>query len=129
MANNENLLKGHQPTEFQSGREAVENGKKGGKKLGENNELRRSFAALGQAMVNEIVSEEHINKLKERFPTLTHEELTNKVLMLSKQMQKATVDGDSKAFEIIRDTIGEKPIDRTENKDVKEFDENIEYLD
>ena len=111
MANEENLLKGNPDTQFSSGREAVENGAKGGKQKEENIKLRKSFSTLGKAMVDSLIKPELFVEMKNEFPGLEVEEITNRALMLKAQILKAFM-GDSKAFEVVRDTIGEKPVDK-----------------
>ena len=44
------------------------------------------------------------------------------------QLQKA-LDGDTKAFEVIRDTIGEKPTDKVENSGTQTLDINIKVME
>ncbi len=54
--------------------------------------------------------------LKEELLLLLSEGDTQKSVSVA-LLQKA-MDGDVKAFEVIRDTIGEKPVDKVENKNV-----------
>lgn len=39
-------------------------------------------------------------------------------LISLKQIEKAIKNGDTKAFEVIRDTIGQKPVERVEISDI-----------
>ena len=50
--------------------------------------------------------------IKNLFPDF-NEEITRDVLLLTRQFKKA-LDGDNKSFEIIRDTAGQKPIEKTQ---------------
>lgn len=109
MTNNKNLLKGNPDTQFVAGREQVEVATKGGLQKAINDKLRKSFAALGKAMVDSTVTPEQLEEIKKEFPSLEVEEITNRALMLRRLIQKVIVFGDTKAFELIRDTIGEKP--------------------
>lgn len=84
MANSENLKP------VQSKNEAREKGKKGGKKSGE---IRRARKTLKEELLLLLESGNTQNKIS---------------LAL---IQKA-LKGDIKAFEVIRDTIGEKPVDK-----------------
>lgn len=52
--NNENLKRGNPDTQFKSGREAVENGRKGGKKAAENRKKRNE---LKQTMIDMLNAE------------------------------------------------------------------------
>lgn len=54
--------------------------------------------------------------LKEELLLLLSEGDTQKSVTVA-LLQKA-IDGDVKAFEVLRDTIGEKPVDKVENKNV-----------
>lgn len=54
--------------------------------------------------------------LKEELLLLLSEGDTQKSVSVA-LLQKA-MDGDVKAFEVVRDTIGEKPVDKVENKNV-----------
>ena len=54
--------------------------------------------------------------LKEELLLLLSENDANKKISIA-QLQKA-LDGDTKAFEVIRDTIGEKPKEKVENTNV-----------
>lgn len=90
MANRENLIR-------LSPSEARENGSKGGKKSGE---VRRSKRLFQEAV---------LAALKARMDD------GNTVLdnLVSAQIKKA-LDGDTKAFEVMRDTAGEKPAEKVE---------------
>jgi len=108
--------------------EAREKGKKGGIESGKSRRAKSSFAEVGQAMVDSLVSSVHIDRLKKRFPDLTEEQLTYRVLMLKAQINKAILLGDSKAFETVRDTIGEKPIDKKKLFDSDEDAEKVRLI-
>ncbi len=97
MANNENL----RPKTTLSTEEAKKLGAAGGKKSGE---ARRARKKLKEEL--EILLEMQAKGDK------TYQEQI--VLALVKRAQK----GDTKAFEVIRDTIGEKPVDKQEVKTV-----------
>lgn len=109
MGNENNLLKGHEPTQFKSGREAVENGRKGGIASGE---AKRERANLKKQL--QVFLESEAIKDKNGDP-LTGAELMVKVAV--KEMSK----GNPKFWELIRDTAGFKPIDKIQ---VSEIDQN-----
>jgi len=89
MANNKNL----KPfTSDQSREEAVKNGRKGGKKSVEKRRERR-------ALKEELLLLLDTNQFREK---------------ISLAMITEAVNGNVKAFEVIRDTIGEKPITKSE---------------
>lgn len=97
MANSGNL----KPNKTLSTEEAKKLGAAGGKKSGE---TRRARKKLKEEL--EILLEMQAKGNK------TYQEQI--VLALVKRAQK----GDTKAFEVIRDTIGEKPVDKQEVKTV-----------
>ena len=82
--NNENLKKGNPDTQFRSGREAVENGRKGGKASG----ISRSFRSA-------------VKKRLRDSPELFSEIIN---MLITK-----TLDGDLKALEVLIELAGESP--------------------
>jgi hypothetical protein len=88
--------------------------KKGGINSGIARRKKKTFAELAKAMMDCKPTETQLKMIKEVFPDLEIEEVTNRALMIQKQMDKAVTDGDTKAFEVLRDTIGEKPSDKLE---------------
>ena len=95
--NGQPMPEGHAP--FKAGEEARENGRKGGQKSGE---VRRARKTLREEL--EILLTQDITaKDGRRMQTQT---------AISASMIKQALAGSTKAYEIIRDTIGEKPIDK-----------------
>lgn len=90
MANNDNLKKGNPDTQFRSGREAVENGRKGGIASGE---VRRERKLIK-------------DRILERMGETDWDEMIDGLIERSKDSVKD--------FEVLRDTIGEKPKDQIE---------------
>lgn len=90
MANEENLI----PNSQRSPEELRENGRKGGIKSGEVRRARRT--------------------LKEELLLLLEQDNLQEKISLA-LLQKAQ-QGDTKAYEVMRDTIGEKPVDKVENE-------------
>lgn len=90
--NDENLIPFSQRTESEVRAIAAN----GGRKSGESRRARKT--------------------LKEELLLLLSEGDTQKSVSVA-LLQKA-MDGDVKAFEVLRDTIGEKPVDKVENKNV-----------
>jgi hypothetical protein len=90
--NDENLIPFNQRTESEVRAIAAN----GGRKSGESRRARKT--------------------LKEELLLLLSEGDTQKSVTVA-LLQKA-MDGDVKAFEVLRDTIGEKPVDKVENKNV-----------
>lgn len=100
MANNENL----RPFDSnQSREEAKKNGRKGGKKSGE---VRRQKKTMRE-MLDYLLSKELTNKQGEKATTL-------EAVMVA--TIKKALTGDTRAAEFIRDTLGEKPVEKQEVK-------------
>lgn len=101
MANPENL-KGHEFTSDQSREEAARNGRKGGKASGEARRRRKELRELVNIAFERVVSHD-----KDGRPITADE------AMVLKQLQNA-LDGDTKAFVVLRDTAGQQPAQRVE---------------
>lgn len=91
------------PNSKRSPEEVRENGRKGGIKSGETRRKRKT--------------------LREELLALLETEQYQKKISLS--LIKQAVDGNTKAFEVIRDSIGEKPSDKLELEQTKPFEVNI----
>jgi hypothetical protein len=112
MANEQNLTMAGKAID--SKEKAQRLGALGGKASGESKRRKKAFKELAQIMMDCKPVDSLAEELKQIFPDLDIEDITNRVLMLRKQMDKAVFEGDSKAFEILRDTAGEKPSDKLE---------------
>lgn len=97
-----NLKKGNPPTQFKSGREAAEAGRKGGIASGEAKRARKSLRNELDALLNMPAKDKDGNDSAD----LTVQGAIAVALV------KQALKGNTKAFEIIRDTIGEKPVER-----------------
>ena len=121
MANEENLVPF---TSDQDREEAAKNGKKGGVASGKvRREKKRMKELCNLVLNNKIQDEKTIEGLKQRFPEMNTDDVTFELLLILKQYEKAK-DGDAKAFELLRDTSGQKPIEQT----IVAFDENNELV-
>ena len=94
----DNLKKG-KATRFKSGENAVKSGQKGGKASGE---AKRKKKLLKECL-NELLDKEWESK---KFGKASGAEA------LSLTVFQKALNGDLKAFEIVRDTAGQKPIDK-----------------
>lgn len=99
MANEQNLIPF---TSDQSREEAAKNGQKGGIASGEARRARRSLRAELEALLSQNTIDKKTGK-----PT----DSTVQEAITAALVQKA-LKGNTKAYEIIRDTIGEKPVER-----------------
>ena len=88
MANEQNLI----PNSMRSPKEVRENGKKGGIKSGEVRKARKTLKETLLMMLEEGNTQDNIT-----------------LALLERALK-----GDTKAYEVIRDTVGEKPTDKIE---------------
>lgn len=101
----EELLEISKNTRFKSGKKAIESGRKGG-------------IASGEA-------KRHKKELREIIELLFEKEMIDKdgtvvsgaEAIAKKQFDKA-LKGDTKAFEVLRDTAGQKPVDKVEQVNI-----------
>ncbi len=103
MANEQNL---RPPTS----EEARERGRKGGKASAKKRKQNKTFAELCNAFADNKITNE---KFKEKMRALgiKDKEMTNKMAMMV-SLYAQVLNGNVKAFEVYRDTIGEKPQDK-----------------
>jgi len=98
MANEQNLIPF---TSDQSREEAKKNGRKGGKASGEARRRRKAFA-------------EAFNVLLERQFQDAHGKQAQGVDAITTRVFQKALEGDMKAVQFIRDTVGEMPVQRVE---------------
>lgn len=110
MANREDNLKPF--TSEQSREEAAKNGKKGGVASGEARRRKRDLRLAMQALLEADVKDKR-----------TGETMSGAEALALAQFRKA-MKSDSKAFEIVRDTAGQKPVEKVEQVNI-----DGEYLD
>lgn len=113
MANEQNL----KPfTSDQSHEEAVQNGAKGGIASGEARRRKRDIRLAMEAL------------LEKQYKGKDGKQLSGAEAIALKQMEKA-LKGDAKAFELVRDTAGQKPIEKVEQVNIDvEYDASVEYV-
>lgn len=120
MANDENLI----PNSARSPEELRENGRKGGVASGKARQKKRLMKDLVIEMLNsKIWSDELKAKILNVFPEMEDEKMQVQTAMIASQIQKA-MKGDTKAFEVMRDTAGQKPIEQQ----VIGFDESNQLI-
>ena len=108
MANDENLI----PNSARSPEELRENGRKGGVASGKARQKKRLMKDLVIEMLNsKIWSDELKAKILNVFPEMEDEKMQVQTAMIASQIQKA-MKGDTKAFEVMRDTAGQKPVEQ-----------------
>ena len=74
---------------------------------------KRTFRDVARMILEMSPEPEIVEKLEKYLPGLSKEEITNRVAMMQKMVERA-LKGDSTAFQIVRDTAGEKPVDKQE---------------
>lgn len=113
MANEQNL----KPfTSDQSREEAAKNGTKGGIASGEARRRKRDIRLAMEAL------------LEKQYKGKDGKQLSGAEAIALKQMEKA-LKGDAKAFELVRDTAGQKPIEKVEQVNIDvEYDASVEYV-
>lgn len=95
--------------------QAVINGRKGGIRAAQVKKERKTCKEI-LLMISEFTPKtEVVESLKKIFPELRNDDITYKTVMTLKQMEKA-LKGDTEAFKVCRDTMGEKPTDKVEQK-------------
>ena len=117
MANKENL----KPfTSDQSHEEAVKNGRKGGIASGKKKRADKQLKTIATLILNSTVKDkESFEYLKKEIDNIEEEQVTKGTLLLSKIFMKAnsktaTFSDLVKALEVLRDTSGQKPIEKQE---------------
>ena len=104
----ENLI----PCNLRSKEEASELGRKGGIESGKTRRKKRLMKDLVVEMLNsKIWSDELKAKILNVFPEMEDEKMQVQTAMIASQIQKA-MKGDTKAFEVMRDTAGQKPVEQ-----------------
>lgn len=113
MANEKNLKP------FKKGQisreQAVKNGRKGGIRSAQVKKEIKTCREILLMVSNFTPNKETVTSLKEIFPELEDKYLTYKTVMTLKQLGKA-LKGDTEAFRVCRDTMGEKPTDKVEQR-------------
>ena len=110
MANEQNL----RPGEYKLSQEEA---KKGGKKSGEVRRARKTLREELLALLSQDIKTEDGGSL-------------NTQVAMSTSLIKEAIDGNTKAFELVRDTIGEKPIDKVEQVNIDmEYKDSVAYVE
>lgn len=83
----------------------------------------KSFKELTLLILNMKADDKSIPLIQELFPKLEKSDITSRMALIAKQYEKATKYGDSKAFELLRDSSGEKP---TDNLDITSMGQSMQ---
>jgi hypothetical protein len=106
MANEQNL---RTPTS----EEARERGRKGGKASAKKRQQNKTFKEIINKFLDGQVSDERLKQQMIEFG-FADKEVSNKSCAVF-ALWKEAIKGNTKAFELMRDTIGEKPIEQIQN--------------
>lgn len=98
MANEQNLLKG-EAFQFQSGEEAAKSGAKGGRASGAARRRKKDLRTALQVLLDKKYTDSSGNKM------------TGTEMITAKLFQQA-LKGNIKAFETIRSTVGQDPVQK-----------------
>ena len=110
MANEENLI----PNEKRTPSERRANARKAGIASGKARRKKIIFKEIFEQISNvKLSNEKHIQKLKELYPEVTEDEMNYGVLSAFRILEKS-LSGSTKAFEIVRDTMGQAPVQKQE---------------
>lgn len=112
MTNKTKNLKPIQKGEL-SKEEAKKRGQKGGIKSGEVRREKRQLKEILETFLEMDAPQKMKDKALEIIPELDNERLSLKASLVVTLIEKI-LNGDMKAFELMRDTIGEKPIEKQE---------------
>jgi len=74
--------------------------------------LKKNFKeAMKELLAMNVGDEKVIGFIKKMFPNLHDDDITNRVAIITSAVARA-IKGDMRAVEIVRDTCGEKPVDK-----------------
>lgn len=94
--------------------EARERGRKGGIRCAQVMKQRKTLKEIANMLLDMAAPEDVKNKIKEICPDLNEKEMTNRLAIVQRLIIDA-IAGDNKSFELLRDQIGEKPVEVVEN--------------
>lgn len=109
MANTQNLIKNEDLTPEQRRKNASKAGKASAKKRQQN----KTFKQIINKFLDGQVSDERLKQQMIDFG-FADKEVSNKSCAVF-ALWKEAIKGNTKAFELLRDTIGEKPIEQIQN--------------
>ena len=109
MANADNLLKGKE-TQFRTGEEQAKIARAGGKASAEARRQRRTLKEQMELLLSLPVKDESTKTFIESLG-IDADKIDNATAITLSMYQEA-LKGNTKAYELIRDTLGEKPTDK-----------------
>lgn len=112
---------------IQSTEEARERGRNGGYKSGKVRRDKRKLKNVLEVLLSMEATDDMKNKVLSIMPEMELDDITFKDLAAISLIGQA-VKGNTKAFEVMRDTLGEKPKDKVEVTDKTERTSKIDSL-
>lgn len=111
----DNLKRGNPETQFRSGKQAVENGRKGGIASAKAKREKKAMKETLETLLALSLKSGKVADIEElqNLAAIKGKNITVQDAIMLKQIQKA-MKGDTKAAEYVRDTSGNKPKDELE---------------
>lgn len=103
--------------------EARERGRKGGINSGKRKKEKRKLKEIAEMLLDMKAPDDIIAKFEQLYPDLDAKEMTNRLAIVQRLILNALA-GDNKAFELLRDQIGEKP-----KEEIVNTNQNINITD
>ena len=109
MANDENLI----PLNKQTKSKQREIQRKGGIASGQARRQNKTMKEIALMLLNtKVPNNKYTEEILNLFPDMDAQDLQYQTAILVSQIQKAVFDKDSKAAEYVRDTSGQKPVEK-----------------
>ena len=103
--------------------EAQERGRKGGINSGKRKKEKKKLKEIAEMLLDMKAPDDIIAKFEQLYPNLDAKEMTNRLAIVQRLILNALA-GDNKAFELLRDQIGEKP-----KEEIVNTNQNINITD
>lgn len=103
--------------------EARERGRKGGINSGKRKKEKRKLKEIAEMLLDMKAPDDIIARFEQLYPDLDAKEITNRLAIVQRLILNALA-GDNKAFELLRDQIGEKP-----KEEIVNTNQNINITD
>lgn len=103
--------------------EARERGRKGGINSGKRKKEKRKLKEIAEMLLDMKAPDDIITRFEQLYPDLNAKEMTNRLAIIQRLILNALA-GDNKAFELLRDQIGEKP-----KEEIVNTNQNINITD
>jgi len=103
--------------------EARERGRKGGINSGKRKKEKRKLKEIAEMLLDMKAPDDIIARFEQLYPDLDAKEMTNRLAIVQRLIFNALA-GDNKAFELLRDQIGEKP-----KEEIVNTNQNINITD